>query len=176
MGDALAAAVAVFLLLVAIALMGALQLYRARRTRARDAERARGRAIVAELPTGTDLTLFTEDPDRFYYADRAIDKRLIRAARVLINGAPLAAYVSSRFPDAAQTAPTTFDDRPDGIARDRWDVALELGDETIIISCGAIRERVSQELARKIFDAVKAAVEALDARKAPNAERRPPDA
>ena len=50
---------------------------------------------------------------------------------------------------------TTFEDRPDGIARDRWDVAIEEVNGTLLIECGAIRERVSQELARKIFDAVK---------------------
>ena len=30
---------------------------------------------------------------------------------------------------------------------------------TILVECGAVRERVSQELARKIFDAVKADLE-----------------
>ena len=44
---------------------------------------------------------------------------------------------------------------PDGIARDRWDVAIETVQGTILVECGAVRERVSQELARKIFDAVK---------------------
>ncbi len=47
------------------------------------------------------------------------------------------------------------DDRPDGIARDRWDVAVETIAGTVLIECGAIRERVSQELARAVFEAVK---------------------
>ena len=34
--------------------------------------------------------------ERFYYGDRPIDKDLIAAVRVLINGAPIAAYVSRR--------------------------------------------------------------------------------
>src|SRR5438067_5478841 len=42
-----------------------------------------------------------------------------------------------------------------GIARDRWDVAIERADGVMLVECGAIRERVSQELARAVFDAVK---------------------
>jgi hypothetical protein len=51
-----------------------------------------------------------------------------------------------------------FDDHPEGIVRDRWDVAIETADGAVMVECGAIRERVSQELARKIFDAVKRAL------------------
>ena len=57
---------------------------------------------------------------------------------------------------------TSFEDRPDGIARDRWDVALETVTGTVLVECGAIRERVSQELARTVFDAVKLELEARD--------------
>ena len=54
----------------------------------------------------------------------------------------------------------TFDSRPEGIARDRWDVAIETVSGTVLVECGAIRERVSQELARSVFDAVKREIEA----------------
>ncbi len=162
MRDLVAAVVAGFLLIVAIGLMGALHVYRTRRTRARAAERARGRTIVAELPAGADLILFTEDAEHFSYGEVAIDKRSIRAVRVLINGAPLAAYVSSRFRDTVQASPTALEDRPEGIARDRWDVAIEHSGKTVLVECGAVRERVSQELARKIYDAVREVVEGLD--------------
>jgi hypothetical protein len=47
----------------------------------------------------------------------------------------------------------------EGIARDRWDVAIESATGTTLVECGAIRERVSQELARAVFDAVKRNVE-----------------
>ena len=70
---------------------------------------------------------------------------------MLINGSPIAAYVSRRYPEGASRQATSFDDRPDGIARDRWDVALETVAGTVLVECGAIRERVSQELARKVF-------------------------
>ena len=48
----------------------------------------------------------------------------------------------------------SFDEQPDGIPRDRWDVAIETSNGTVLVECGAVSERVSQELARKIFDAV----------------------
>jgi hypothetical protein len=162
MSDLIAWSVAVVLLLVAASLATTLQYYRRKRQRARDSERAMGRRIIAELPTSEELVYFSEDPVRFYYGETAIDKDLIVAARVLINGAPIAAAVSTRHARQAQP-PTSFDDRPEGIARDRWDVAIETERGTILVECGAIRERVSQELARQVFDAVRAIVERLNA-------------
>ncbi|HVH27061.1 MAG TPA: hypothetical protein VM818_09885 [Vicinamibacterales bacterium] len=161
MRDLVAAIVAIVLLLVAASLATTLRAYRRRRQRARESERARGRTIIAELPTADELVLVSQDDRRFYYGDRGIDKDLIVAVRVLINGSPIAAYVSKR----GATAPlhvTTFDDRPEGIARDRWDVAVETAAGTTLIECGAIRERVSQELARTVFDAIKADLEERD--------------
>jgi hypothetical protein len=162
MRDLIAWIVAVSLLVVAASLATTLQYYRRRRQRARDTERAMGRRIVAELPTTEELVYFSEDAVRFYYGETPIDKDLIVAARVLINGAPIAAAVSTRHAGYAQT-PTSFDDRPDGIARDRWDVAIETERGTVLVECGAIRERVSQELARLVFDAVKASVDSRNA-------------
>jgi len=84
------------------------------------------------------------------------------AVRVLINGAPIASHLSSRRKSDTPLHPTSFEDRPEGIARDRWDVAVETEGGTTLIECGAIRERVSQELARAIFEAIKADVERRD--------------
>jgi hypothetical protein len=122
-------------------------------------EREKGRAIVAEIPGGADLILFSESDQCFYHGERTIAKRSILAVRVLVNGAPIAATVSRRGGTAAALQPTSFDDRPDGIARDRWDVAIETDDGVTLVECGAIRERVSQELARRVYDAVKADLE-----------------
>src|SRR5262245_22927622 len=96
MRDLVAGLVALLLLFVAAGLATTLRAYRRRRQRARDSERALGRTVVSELPTADDLVLFSEDSKRFYYGDRPIDKDLIVAVRVLINGAPIAAYVSKR--------------------------------------------------------------------------------
>ena len=162
MRDVFAAIVALVLLVVAASLATTLQAHRRRRQRQHDSEQALGRRIVAEIPAGDDFVLVSEDGPRFYYGDQSIDKDLIVAVRVLINGAPIAAYVSRRHA-ADEKQPTTFDDRPDGIARDRWDVAVETLAGTVLIECGAIRERVSQELARKVFDAIKSELERRDA-------------
>src|SRR5262245_59076162 len=162
MRDQFAALGALALLAAATSLATTLQTFRQRRRRARDSERALGRTIIAEIPDADDLALFSEDGSRFYYGDRSIDKDLIVAVRVLINGAPIAAYVSLRHPENANRQPTSFEDRPEGIARDRWDVAIEAVNGTALVQCGAIRERVSQELARTVFDAVKAELERRD--------------
>ena len=158
MRDLLAWLVAISLLVLAASLATTLQVYRKRRQRVHDSERALGRRIIAELPTSDALLYFSEDDIRFHYGDTSIDKDLIVAARVLINGAPIAAAVSARHA-AAAPVPTSFEDRPEGIARDRWDVAIETVRGTVLVECGAIRERVSQELARQVFDAVKADIE-----------------
>src|SRR4029079_7854006 len=106
--------------------------------------------------------LFSEDAKRFYYGERSVDKDLIAAVRVLIHGSPIAADLSRRHPEGTSRQATSFEDRPDGIARDRWDVALETLTGTVLVECGAIRERVSQELARTVFDAVKGELDARD--------------
>jgi hypothetical protein len=160
MRDLVAFVVAILLLLVAFSLATTLTAYRRRRQRARDSERALGRTLIVEIPGEDDLVLFSEDNVRFYYGERSIDKDLIVAARVLINGSPIAAAVSTRFASREQPQATSFEDRPEGIARDRWDVAIEAVNGTTIVECGAIRERVSQELARAVFEAVRRDIEA----------------
>jgi hypothetical protein len=165
MRDVIAGIVAVALLVVAASLATTLRLYQRRRRRTRDAERARGRTIVAEIPTEDELVLFSADRHAFYWGSRAIPKDSIVAVRVLINGTPLVAYESRRAAAGNRIQATSFDDRPEGIARDRWDVAIETtqeADGVVLVACGAIRERVSQELARAVFDTVKRDLELRD--------------
>ena len=166
MRDLIAAAIAFLLLVTAASLGTTLQMYRKRRKGARDSERTAGHSIIAEIPAQDDLVLFTEDPRQFHYGVRSIDKDRIAGVRILINGATIAAYESARRASdnlARMTTPVEpIDDRPEGIARDRWDVAIEAADGTILVECGAIRERVSQELARAVFDAVKRELEHQD--------------
>lgn len=162
MRDLVAAVVALALVAAALSLATTLHFWRRRRQRAHESETAAGRSIVAEIPIGDELRLFTEDAQHFYYGQEVIDKEDIAAARVLINGAPIAAAVSSRYA-AGDRQPTSFEDRPEGIARDRWDVALETAGKTVLVECGAIRERISQELARAVFEAVKRDLERRNA-------------
>jgi hypothetical protein len=163
MRDLVAFVIAILLLLLAASLATTLTAYRRRRQRARDSERALGRNVIVEIPGEDDLVLFSEDHVRFYYGERSIDKDLVVAVRVLINGAPIAAAASTRFGPRDQPQPTAFEDRPEGIARDRWDVAIEAINGTTLVECGAIRERVSQELARAVFDAVRRDIERRNA-------------
>ena len=106
MRDAIAAIVALVLLVVAASLATTLQAHRRRRQRQRDSEQALGRRIVAEIPAGDDFLLVSEDASRFYYGEQSIDKDLIVAVRVLINGAPLASYVSRRHAKDDSSATT----------------------------------------------------------------------
>ena len=171
MRDFVAGLLALALALVALGLITTLQTYRRRLERTRASERALGRRIIAELPVASELVLFSEDDARFYYGDRSIDKDLIRAVRVLINGSSIAAHMSSRWPSEAAAHGTSFEDRPEGIARDRWDVAIESQQRLTLVECGAIRERVSQELARRVFDAVRQDIDRRD-RAAPHSTTR----
>jgi len=156
--DVFAAVIALLLLYLAMRLATTLTVYRHRRQRHRDSERALGRTVIVEIPGDDDLVLFSEDDVRFYYGDRSIDKDLIRSVRLLINGNTIAE--ASRDAAAARAASVAIDDRPEGIARDRWDVTIVAENATMVVECGAIRERVSQELARAVFDAVKRTVDA----------------
>jgi hypothetical protein len=159
MRDLVAGAVALLLLATAFGLWATLQTHQLRRRRARDSERALGRTIVAELPQGEDLVFFSEDRSRFYYRDERIDKDLIGAVRMLINGAPIAATMSKRAHRDAPMPSAALEERENGVARDRWDVLIDTERGAVLVECGAIRERVSQELARSIYDAVRREVE-----------------
>jgi hypothetical protein len=162
MRDLAAAVIALVLLFVAASLGTTLTMYRKRRRLARESEQAAGRTIIVELPVDDRLVLVTEDAFAFHYGAEAIEKDAIAAVRVLINGSPIAAYVSTRHATDVPRQATSFEDRPEGIARDRWDVAVETLHGTTLIECGAIRERVSQELARTVFDAIRDDVERRD--------------
>jgi hypothetical protein len=164
MRDLVAGIIAVALLLFAASLATTLTVFRRRRRRARENQGALGRRLITEIPGDADLVLFSEDAAHFYYGPHTIDKASIVASRVLINGVPIAAVVSTAHQQEAARHSTSFEDRPEGIARDRWDVAIETTTGVVLVECGAIRERVSQELARAVFDAVKHEVERLGIR------------
>ena len=61
--------------------------------------------------------------------------------RVLINGSPIASFVSPRMGAGSATAADRVRRSTEGIARDRWDVAIEtvnLQQATILVACGAV--------------------------------------
>ena len=160
MRDVVWAVVAVLLLFLALRMATALTRDRRKRHGERASIEAHGRTILAEIPSATDLVFFTEDAEAFHHGDRTIPKAAVTAARVLINGAPIAVATSPDYRAAPAIPSDLVQQRPEGLARDQWDVAIETGDDTVIVPCGAIREQISQELARSIFDAVKRTLEA----------------
>jgi len=161
----LVAVIVVFLLVgFALSMATTLHWYRRGHAKLRRAILASGQSIVAEIPGDETLLFFTEDGKAFHWQDRAIPKDRIRAARILISGAPISVCVSRRLSESnsADAEPPQHpfaSDSPGGIERDRWDVAIDVDDKTVLVECGAIRERVSQELARQVFEAVKADIE-----------------
>ncbi len=159
MRDLVAVAVVVALVVTALRMATALQGHRRRRERRREQLGRQGRKILVEVPVAGGIEFFSEDADAFYWADRRIPKREIRAARLLFNDAPLSTARARRFaaPAAAGDGPTPA---PETFERDRWDVAVETAEGAVVVPCGSIREHVSQDLARRIFDAVRRAVEA----------------
>src|SRR4029453_1151843 len=111
MRDLAAAIVALALIFVALGLLTTLHAYRRRLERKRNSERALGRTIIAEVPIASGLARVSGDDARFYHGDRSMDKDLITAVRVLINGSPIAAYVSRCGPSDPAGRITSFEDR-----------------------------------------------------------------
>jgi hypothetical protein len=151
MRDLVAGLIALALLVFAVLVAATLHFHRQRRERTRRAAREGGRTIIAELPQGTDLVYVTEDDQRLYVGDRPIEKASVRGVRLMVNGA-LVSQAGDTRTDAAAAARATSDE--EAFIRDRWDVLVDTSSETITIACGAIRERISQDLARRIYDAV----------------------
>ena len=120
------------------------------RESARGEEEARGRRIVAELPSsdGT-LGFFAEDHAGFYWPAGEAGKSGLRGARLILNGGVIAA-VTRR----GEALPEPFE------GRERWEVVLyATGGHHHTIACGTVREGVSREIATRVFDAVRAALE-----------------
>jgi len=162
MRDVVGILVVVFLVVVALRMTTSLQWHKRRHAATRRAIEQRGQSVIAEIPASEGVRFFSEDRSSFYWNDRVIPKDGIRAARVLISGTPLSVRVSNRFEAPAPTASTTIPTPADGFERDRWDVEIDLEDGTIVVECGAIRERVSQELARHVFEAVSRGMDSQD--------------
>ena len=124
------------------------------RESARGEEEARGRRIVAELPSsdGT-LGFFAEDHAGFYWPAGEAGKSGLTGARLLLNGGVIAAVArpGSALPDPP--APEPFE------GRERWEVVLYgTAGRDHTITCGTVREGVSREIATRVFDAVRAAL------------------
>jgi hypothetical protein len=168
--DVFAGVIAAGLLFLAARLATTLQYYRRAQQQTRERQEALGRTVIAEIPSEDHLLLFTEDAGRFYYGDRAIDKDQIVSAQLLINGVAIG-QVGQEWRKGVTPEPRDPTEE-EGIPRDRWDVRIEAVDGLTVVACGAIRERVSQELARAVFDAVKRTIAGGDHHSASGAPPR----
>jgi len=158
MRDFVAVFVVFLLMAVALSMATSLQWYKRAHSKMRRAIIASGQSIIAEIP-GTDaLQFFTEDTRAFHWEKQIIPKEEIRSTRLLISGAPISIRFSGLFPEP-QPLPSSDFQQSDALERERWDVAIDLKNTTVVVGCGAIRERVSQELARQVFEAVAADIE-----------------
>jgi hypothetical protein len=110
---------------------------------------------VAELPSsdGT-LGFFAEDHAGFYWPAGEAGKSGLRGARLLLNGGVIAAVTR---PGEALPEPPALEPFE---GRERWEVALYgTAGRDRTIACGTVREGVSREIATRVFDAVRAALE-----------------
>ena len=162
MRDFIAGLIALGLFLFALGLVSTLRFHQRAREQERRKLEAAGRTVLAEIPHRDGLTLFVANDTHFYWGDTAIPQARIRLVRVLINGTPLAPYQARRHPSGDTGDSDSFTDRPEGIAHDRWDVLIRTDTADTLVECGSIRERVSQELARRVFDAVRADMDRRD--------------
>jgi hypothetical protein len=125
------------------------------RESARRDEEGRGRRIVAELPSadGT-LGFFAEDHAGFYWPAGEAGKSTLTGARLLLNGGVMAAATRPGQTLPEPPAPEPFE------GRERWEVALyAMTGRGQTIACGTVREGVSREIATRVFEAVRAALE-----------------
>jgi len=120
-------------------------------------EAARGRRVVAEVPTtGGQILLFREDDARFYWAETSCAKRDLVAARLLLNGAVVGEAAAGGV--AALPAAPGLDSED---LRERWEVvAYRRGATPLTIPCGRLREGVSRDAARAVFESLRSAIDA----------------
>ena len=144
-----AAAALLVLLWRAFRLSMSLRADRMQREEERRTEEARGRRVVAEIASRDgDLYLFLEADDAFLWREHRLAKSEIVGCRLLLNGATMAtaARADARLPEPA------LPEEMEG--RERWDVRLYRVADAADVPCGTLREGVSRDAARAVFEAV----------------------
>jgi hypothetical protein len=150
---ALALAILLATLFVVFRFAMALRWAKRTRERARDAEEARGRRVIVEVPLSEEEVVFlTEDEREFSWGRHSVEKRAIVGARLLVNGAVLRECARQASALPPPSPPAEYE------GRERWEVAVFLeGGGEARIPCGTLREGVSREIAGRAFEAVRAA-------------------
>jgi hypothetical protein len=146
------AALLVFLFVVFHVFGYAMNLRQAKRTREREreAEEARGRRVVTELPLEDGgIVLLTEDESDLAWGGARVAKAEIAGARLLLNGGILREFARGPGVLPSPVPPEEFE------GRERWEVAVFLeGGRVARIPCGTLREGVSREVAGRVYEAV----------------------
>lgn len=115
------------------------------------AEQALGRSVVAELPVADQVILFLEDAECFVWGESRVRKGEIAGARMLLNGGVIGAWAGE---GALPEAPLAEPDE----GRERWEVVIYRRDgRQALVPCGTLREGVSREASRAVFEAVRRA-------------------
>jgi hypothetical protein len=118
-------------------------------------ELERGRRLVAEVPTPSgEIELFLEDEVGFYWAGAELGKRELTGARLLLNGA----VMKECRREGAELPEASLPEEYEG--RERWEVMAYREAGSTRIECGSLREGVSREAARDVYDALAVACEA----------------
>jgi hypothetical protein len=119
----------------------------------RRAEEARGHRVIAEIPSAEgELSLFVDAGDAFAWQDRSVLKNDLLGCRLLLNGAAIASMArpETSIPEAALLE--------DYEGRERWDVRVYAVTGVWDVPCGTLREGVSRDTARAVFEAVSTAL------------------
>lgn len=124
------------------------------REAARRRELETGRRVVAELPLPEGVVFFAEDAAALHWGERSVPREDVIGGRLLLNSAVVssAARAGALLPD-----PPAPEDEP---GREKWEVIAYLREGgAVTIRCGSVREGVSRDAARAVFDALRREVQ-----------------
>ncbi|HET8647612.1 MAG TPA: hypothetical protein VFO85_19090, partial [Vicinamibacteria bacterium] len=125
------------------------------REQARRRQLETGRRVVAELPLPEGVSFFSEDEAALHWEGRSLRREEVAGARLLLNSAVVSAAARPGF---ALPDPPAPEDEP---GREKWEVMAYLRNgQALTIRCGSVREGVSREAARAVFDALRREVQA----------------
>jgi hypothetical protein len=147
---ALAAAALLLLLWWCFRLAMGLRWSKIEREEARRRQLETGRRVVAELPLPEGVVFFVEDAEGFSWGGAGAARRELAGARLLLNSAVVSAAAR---PGAALPEPPAPEEEP---GREKWEVMAYLRDgRALTVRCGSVREGVSREAARAVFEALR---------------------
>jgi hypothetical protein len=112
--------------------------------------------VIAEIPSAEgEVGFFVEEAEAFTWPAGRAAKAEIMGGRLLLRGGAIGAFARPGVELPASGPPEEFE------GRERWDVVLYLRDgSSATIACGTLREGVSRDVASRVFEAVRAGLDA----------------